>query len=111
LKNIQIIDGADNCTYSIYAAEDAEFQAIFVGDRDVEFAEDVVERLGEEQAGVILGAVWKRPVDKKVVAGIHGTLFFELARKKRFYPTGREAEMKPANSYSREQRDRRGTSG
>ena len=110
MKNVQIIDGAENCTYSVFAAEDVEFAAIFVDDHDVEFVEDVVARLGDQRAGVILGAIWKRPVNKKLVAGIHGTLFYELMRKKRFYPTGREDGMVPANSHSAEQRNRRGSS-
>jgi hypothetical protein len=32
-------------------------------------------------------------VDKKSVAGIHGTLFCGLEIKKRYYPSKREAEM------------------
>lgn len=107
MKNVQVIDGAVNCTYSIFAADDDEFAAVFIDNHDVEFAEDVVARLGEERASAVLGALWKRPVDKKSVQGIHGTLFYELARKKRFYPTRREAEMTPAGSYSPEQRKQR----
>ena len=29
MKNIQIIDGADNCTFSIFQATDEEFSLIF----------------------------------------------------------------------------------
>lgn len=92
MKNIQVIDGADNCSYDIYAATDDEFAAIFLGDTDIEFVEDLVLRLGEEEAGELLTPLWGRRVDKKRVNGIHGTLFFELKRKAVYYPTKKEAE-------------------
>jgi hypothetical protein len=92
MKNVQIIDGADNCTYDIYAVTEEEFCAIFPGDTDVEFAEDFALRVGEDRAAEITNAMWSRPVDKKQVAGIHGTLFYELQRKAMYYPTKREAE-------------------
>jgi hypothetical protein len=92
MKNIQIIDGADNCTYDIYAVTDDEFSAIFPGDTDVEFVEDFVERVGEVRAGEISEAMWLRRVDKKSANGIHGTLFYELRKKAVYYPTKKEAE-------------------
>jgi hypothetical protein len=104
VKNIQVVDGADNCTYSIFSLEQDEFEEIFVGDHDIEFADEVVERLGEARARAILDGLWKRPVDKKSVSGIHGTLFYELERKKRFYPARREDQMDPPASYSIAQR-------
>ena len=48
MKNIQIIDGADNCSYSIFEFSDEEFSAIFLVGQDISFIEDVVARLGEE---------------------------------------------------------------
>ncbi len=96
MKNIQVIDGADNCAYRIFAAEDDEFADIFPGERDIEFADDVWRRLGAARARAILERIWKRPVDKKIARGIQGTLFYQLGHKKRFYPTRREDEMTPA---------------
>lgn len=93
MKNIQVIDGAENCTYSIFGASDEDFSTIFPGDRDVEFADDFFARMGEERAIEITQRLWKMPIDKKVVSGIHGTLFYQLSGKKVFYPTKREAEM------------------
>jgi hypothetical protein len=93
LKNIQVIDGADNSTYSIFAATDDEFDAIFPIGADVEFIEDFVDRVGEERGTRITMELWKRPVAKKDVRGIHGTLFYQLTHKKRYYPTKRESEM------------------
>ena len=93
--NVQIIDGAKNCTYSIFAMTAGEFKAIFPEDgQDIEFIEDVVERLGRRRAGPLLTRVWTRPVEKRCVQGIHGTLFYQLAGvKRRFYPTKKEKEM------------------
>jgi hypothetical protein len=93
MKNVQIIDRADNSTYSIFAATDKEFAAIFPEGNDVEFAEDFFERVGDEIATQITSAVWKRPVSKKTVKGIHGTLFYQLLGKKKYYPTKRESEF------------------
>jgi hypothetical protein len=38
--------------------------------------------------------VTAKPVDKKSVVGIHGTLFFGIPHMKKYYPTKRESEMK-----------------
>lgn len=95
MKNIQVIDDANNCTYSLFAATDEEFSAIFPGDADIEFAEDFFERIGEELGTKITEEIWKRRVDKKIANGIHGTLFYQLAHKKRYYPTKKEVEMVP----------------
>ncbi|MDF3070806.1 MAG: hypothetical protein K0R38_6407 [Polyangiaceae bacterium] len=43
----------------------------------------------------ITNAMWRRPVDKKAVVGIHGTLFYELKAKAVYYPTKRAAEAVP----------------
>ena len=93
-KNIQVIDGADNCTYDIFAASAEDFAQIFPDGQDVEFAEDFWKRVGKAVAAPICDRLWASRLDKKTVKGIHGTLFYQLRRvKKRFYPTRREAEM------------------
>jgi GGDEF domain-containing protein len=95
MKNVQVIDGAENCTYSIYRLTDDEFRVIFPEHgQDIEFIEDVVARLGDDRIKDILGPVWQRgEVDKNLVEGIHGTLFYQLLSKKRFYPTKKSNEM------------------
>lgn len=93
MKNIQVIDGADNCTYDIFAASEEDFAQLFPATTDVEFVEDLIARLGEQAAGVVLARLWKHPVPKKEAQGIHGTLFFELEKKKGYYPTKKESEM------------------
>jgi hypothetical protein len=93
LKNIQVIDGADNSTYSIFAATEEEFEIIFPVGTDIEFIEDFVDRVGEEIGIRVTTELWKRPVAKKVVQGIHGTLFYQLTHKRQYYPTKKESEM------------------
>lgn len=95
MKNIQVIDGADNSEYAIFAVSDEEFLFLFPDPgQDIEFIEDVVERAGEEAAGKVLGPVWKRRIRKSEAHGVHGTLFYELHWKKKYYPTKRESEMR-----------------
>lgn len=49
MKNIQVIDGADNATYSIFQATEEDFDQIFPQPgQDIEIAEDYVDRVGEE---------------------------------------------------------------
>jgi hypothetical protein len=83
LKNIQVIAGADNSTYSIFAATEEVFEAIFPAGADIEFAEDFFERVSGEMGTRITTELWKRPVAKMDVRGIHGTLFYQLTHKKR----------------------------
>jgi len=105
MKNVQIIDGADNCTYSIYAFTDEEFLKIFPAPRqDVEFIEDAQERLGTEALDEALDKVWTRSVKKPDVVGIHGTLFYELDKKKRFYPSKSERDVAgPPNAPAKQE--------
>ena len=94
MKNIQFIDGADNCTYSIYSLEESIFIEIFPKDgQDIEFTEDVVERVGKKRAGILVSLASKNPIYKTDVNGIHGTLFFQLKMKSCYYPTKKEAEF------------------
>jgi hypothetical protein len=95
MKNIQVIDGAENCTYSIFAATDKEFEAIFPNGTDIEFVEDFFVRAGDKTATRITNELWKRPVRKECVIGIHGSLFYQLIQKKRYYPTKKESEFVP----------------
>lgn len=89
MKNVQIIDGADNATFSIFQATDEEFEAIFPDGRDMEFIEDLVDRLGEKQAGALLAPLWDRPILKREIQGLHGTLFYEWADRKHYYPASK----------------------
>jgi hypothetical protein len=103
VKSIQVIDDARNCTYSLFAATNIEFQALFPGSTDVAFPDEIVERLGERRAAALFAKLWKRPVKKKTARGIHGTLFYGLDHKKTLYPTRREAGM-DARAFNAAQR-------
>jgi len=94
MKNVQIVDGADNCAYSIFSVRESEFKLLFPGDgQDIEFMEDFVARVGEERADLVAVAMWKRPVRKDEVNGIHGTLFLALSWKEYYYPNKRESDL------------------
>jgi len=91
LKNIQVIDGATNAAYTIFAVTEDEFRLIFPDDgQDIEIIEDMVERLGDDRVGEIMAPVWDREVRKPEVCGIHGTLFYGLPEKKKYYENKRE---------------------
>jgi hypothetical protein len=93
MKNILVIDGADNATHSVFQATDEEFAAIFAGtDQDIEIVEDFVDRQGE-RAQDVLRPIWDRPILKHEAQGIHGTLYFGYAGKRHFLPASkREAD-------------------
>ena len=94
LKNIQIIDGAANATFSVFQATEDEFAAVFPADgQDMEFIEDFIERIGDERAGQILTPVWERPILKREAQGIHGILFYKYENKRQYFPaTKREVD-------------------
>jgi hypothetical protein len=89
MKNIQIIDGALNTTFSIFQASEEEFAAIFPDGRDIDTIEDVIERLGAEEVDRVIGPIWARPILKSEAMGIHGTLIYEGEERRRFLPATR----------------------
>jgi hypothetical protein len=94
MKNVLIIDGAENCEYQIFAMTHDEFKVVFPGDRqNVEFIEDLVDRISDDGVAAMLTPIWKREVKKPDVMGIHGTIFYQLYWKKKFYPTKNDREM------------------
>jgi hypothetical protein len=93
VKNIQVIDDARNCTYSVFAASDKDFEALFPAGTDIAFPDEITDRLGDRRGGSLLAKLWARPVDKKSAQDIHGTLFYDLDYKKKLYPDRREAGM------------------
>jgi hypothetical protein len=94
MKNIQIIDGADNCAYDIFGATDEEFSQIFpeLG-QDIAFIEELVERDDWPALDAIFRRIWTRRLEKKSVAGIHATIFYQLAFKRKYYPNKRETDL------------------
>lgn len=93
MKNIQVIDGAENCTYDVFSIPDEDFALLFPAPgQDVEFADEFFLRAGTS-AKEIWSRLWQFRANKKTLTGIHGTLFCGLEDKKQFYPTKREDEM------------------
>lgn len=94
MKNIQVIDGATNCTFSIYQIDDFGFSQIFPEEgQDVEFVEDFFARVGEQRAAEILSLVWKRRMEKSEIMGLHGTLFYGLEDRRDMYPNKQESDL------------------
>lgn len=89
MKNIQIIDGAANATFSVFQATEDEFAAIFPNGRDIEISDELTDRLGLAEAERILSQVWQRPVLKREANGIHGTLFYDADSRREFLPQSR----------------------
>lgn len=87
MKNIQIIDGADNCVYDIFSATDEEFELIFPSGTNIAFIDEVYACGNSSELDDIFGRIWSRRQKKSEVQGIHGTLFYELQMKKVYYPT------------------------
>src|SRR5579871_5330834 len=66
-KNIQVIDGAENCTYSVYATNAEAFREMFPDGQDIEFADDLIVRLGQKRAGVLR---MRRPFTRVAPVGV-----------------------------------------
>src|SRR5262249_39835996 len=95
LRNIQIIDGAANATFSLFQVTDDEFAQIFptIG-QDMEIWEDFSERVGEAQANLILNPVSDRPILKRDAHGIHRTLYSDYQSRRQHMPTSkREVDL------------------
>ena len=94
MKTIQVIDGAENCAYDCFSADNELFHAVFPENgQDIEFIEDFLDRVPDGSLDGLFEKMWKRPVRKKDVRGIDGVLFFELLNKKRFYPNKRDSDL------------------
>jgi len=92
VKNIQVIDGAENCVFDIFAATDDEFRLIFPSDEDVAFIDEVYQRSPAKQLDAAFANIWKRRIAKAKAKGINGTLYYGLERKKVYYPGRRDEE-------------------
>jgi len=72
--------------YDIFQVEDAEFKILFPGNTDIAFIDEIQSRISQDQLSQIMNAIRARPIKKSDVIGIHGTIFYELERKKQYYP-------------------------
>ena len=92
MKNIQVIDGAKNSVYDIFAATTDEFDLVFPPGTDIAFIDEVYARAERQQRDAAFEKIWRRRIKKSVAQGIHGILFYELEEKKVYYPTRRDEE-------------------
>ena len=91
MKNIQVIDGALNCTFSIFQASDEEFALLFPEPgQEIQYAEDLAKLPNQREITAALEQLWERPIRKRDAQGIHGTLLYELERYKKWYKLKRE---------------------
>lgn len=97
MKNIPVIDGALNRTFSLFQTTDEEFALLFPEPRqDIQYAEDLAHLPKQEEVNAALHRIWERPVQKQDAQGIHGTLFYELERYKSWYREKREDAVDPS---------------
>jgi hypothetical protein len=95
MKNILVIDSSENCNYGIIQATADEFDEVFPEEgQGIEYIEDLAQRL-DDDATKLLAAIWERPVRKKNAMGIHGTLFYGMEHRKKFYTSKRETDINP----------------
>lgn len=92
MKNIQVIDGAINSVYDIFAATDEEFSLIFPEGNDIAFIDEVYARGNAKALDKAFKNIWGRRIPKREVSGIHGLLFYQLEEKKVYYPTRKDEE-------------------
>ena len=92
MKNILVIDGAENCVYDIFAATDEEFALVFPEGTDIAFIDEVCTRGNRKLLDAVFNKIWQRRVKKSEAQGIHGTIFYELEEKKVYYPSRRDEE-------------------
>jgi hypothetical protein len=96
LKNVQVIDGAVNSTFDIYAVPDEVFTFIFPEAHNVAFLKDTERRLSEYQIDEVQfwQQFYKNRVFKPQVRGIHGTLHLTGSLvQERYFPTRREEDV------------------
>jgi hypothetical protein len=92
MKNIQVIDGAVNSVYDIFAATDEEFSLIFPAGQDIAFIDEVYDRDNSEVLDTAFNNIWRRRIPRREANGIHGLLFYGLEEKKVYYPTRKDEE-------------------
>jgi len=90
MRNIMVVDGALNATFSVFQATEAEFDRIFPAPgQDIAFIEEVIAALGDLATGEMMAPVWERPILRRDVDGLHGLLIYEGSERIPFYPASR----------------------
>lgn len=97
MKNIQIIEPANNCMYDIFACTNEDFEVLFPGGTNIAFHDEIWARSKnakhlKERLEKIFSDLWNHPLRKADAMGIHGIIFYQLEHKKQFYPTRKDEE-------------------
>ena len=92
MKNIQVIDGALNCVYDVFAASDDDHALLFPNGTDIAFVEDFESPRDVERIAAALERLWANRIPKGEAMGIHGVLFCQLPQKRVYYPTLKDEE-------------------
>ena len=71
----------------------------------MELIEDLIERLGEDEAGRVLNSIWRRPILKREALGIHGTLFYDNEDRRAHIPESKREVDWDDCSINQAQRD------
>jgi hypothetical protein len=102
MKNIMVIDGAENCVYDVFGVSDDDFALIFPEGTDIAFIEDIERRADADLVFEALKRTWSNRIPKREAVGIHGIVFYQLYAKRKYYPTLRDEEaVNPGGSALR----------
>ena len=94
MKNILVVDGAENCAFSVCRIDHADFAIVFPNPgQDVEFIEDLVGRIGDARTAGVVQRSTTRRIHKRDAIGVHGTLFFGLPDRRKYFPNKREDDV------------------
>ena len=70
MKIIQVIDGALNCTFSLFQATNEKFALIFpASGQDIQYAEDLSSLPDVDVVLAALSRIWQRPIRKRDAMG------------------------------------------
>lgn len=94
MKNIQVIDGAANSIFEIYQVPNDLFDILFPNSTDIAFVDEIDKDDETREGKRFWNMVYQHPVNKKRVAGIHGTLHLTASLvDKEYFPTRKEDEV------------------
>lgn len=82
MKNIQIIDGAENCVYDIFSATDEEFALIFPMGTDIAFIDEVYVREDAKLLDAAFANIWKRRIKKLMLWASTASSSMNLKRRR-----------------------------
>ena len=92
MKNVLVIDKAENSAYDIFGVADDVFALIFPKGTDIAFAEDLKAHRQSRRIWRGLDEAWKNRIPKRLARDIHGTLFYEMPHRRQYYPALRDEE-------------------